>query len=191
MDEVDKFVEERRIATNNEISNKSKAIYDALVTNLEVNKLPEYIFLQSFFPYFSGVKPITEKDDVLGQWVSVAGTPMDEVDIIDDKGTVLFRVPPLVDTSIINPLRSENNNIGIYAIISLANQHRNNIPAVGERLLRDNLAVKAVEIQKKSEVFETNEQRWISIFARYNQSSNNSGLSTASKSNLTDDDLVF
>lgn len=192
MSDVDNFIEQKRTAAANSLAEKSKALYELLVTNVPAKQLPERIFVESFLPYFSGTKEISNLDQVLVNWVGVAGTPMDEVEIIDEQGKALYRVPPIIDTSIINPMRSENNNVGIYSIIALANQYRNNIPAVGERVLTDNLAIKAKELQKKSEVFEQNEKRWIEIFKRYNiagqtntpQLSNNSG-------NLTDDDLVF
>lgn len=189
MSTIETYEEQRRNALNQELKAKAKFVNDALTVNAEVRRLPEYIFKESFLPYFTGMKEVDASSDILLQWISVAGTPTSEVEIIDETGKALFRVPPIIDTSIINPLRTEGNNISIHAIISLSNQA--NIPIVGERSLIDNLSVKAKEIQKRSEVFETNEQRWLDIFNRYNLNKEQLQAKEANKGQLTDDDLIF
>lgn len=65
------------------------------------NKLPEQLFKSNFLPLFAGQE--TQSEVTLGLWVSVAGTPFAEVDIIDDNGQVLFTVPPIFERHIVDP----------------------------------------------------------------------------------------
>lgn len=131
-----------------------------------VNRLPERIFKESFLAFFCGELPPNPKDDHAAVWISVAGAATSEVEIIDEVGKPLFRVPALIDTSGINPVVAERG-VAIAAIAALASEHARSLPSTGRAFLMRNLELKSREIQKISTDFSANELRWIEIFKRY------------------------
>ena len=178
----------KSIITSNE--NITKAFEDLSAPN----KLPERIFIQSFLPFFCGETKLEQQPDVLVLWYGIAGSPSSEVEIIDNKGDTLFRVPALIDTSIINPIRSDKNNISFADIINATAHYDTTTPILGERLLLQNLSVKEKEIQSKSSQFTENEKRWYDIFVRYEkvkQSPITTEQQIKDSGALTDDDLVY
>lgn len=144
------------------------SVHDALVVNTSSIDavLPESIFVNYFLPYFSGEMPITLADKVLTEWVSIAGTPTNEISIIDTTNKVLFKIPSLFDTSIIDVLkRGVGESMGdIFTGYEL---RKNNIPSVANRFLNDSLADKAPSIIKQSTQLTNGEKRWSEIFERY------------------------
>lgn len=162
-------------------------LFDILVIKKENSRLPESIFTGYFLPYFSGQQPITKESHVMAEWISVAGTPMNEVDIIDNEDTVLYTVPSLFDTNIINVVNQSGQ--GTFAgIFSEYNLHNNNLPQLGERFLSGALKDKFERIQTDSDLKDKNLSTWKSIFQRYNipvdHSSDNDPTVSA------DDDLI-
>ena len=99
-------------------------------------------------------------------WYGIAGSPSSEVLIIDDNDKPLYKVPALVDTSIINPNR-EKGSINFSQIVTMAKMYGNITPTAGMNALNGGLAKKYSEIQSKSKAFTENEKRWMDIFQRY------------------------
>jgi len=60
-------------------------------------KLPENVFKDFFVPALTG--ELKENDVTIMKYVEYAGSPYAEVDIIDDKGEVMFTCPPLYNRS--------------------------------------------------------------------------------------------
>lgn len=164
-------------------------LFDAMIVNNKNNVLPEHIFTQYFLPYFAGKLPITKETTVMVDWVSVAGSPVAEVDIIDGNSNVMFTVPSLFDTKIINPTRdvSEETLGQIYGLYSLKT---NNLPVVATRYLNNALDQKTeVMIEEPS----TKDTRWNDILTRYNMQpiDSNTENATSSKHQEVDDDLIY
>ncbi len=83
------------------ISSLVKDAHAVLVTGPAARKkLPEQIFKSTFLPMFAGQE--THPDITVGVWISIAGTPFAEVDIIDEQGQTLFSVPPIFERSIVD-----------------------------------------------------------------------------------------
>jgi hypothetical protein len=141
----------------------------AVLDGIEIPKLPESHFKSFFLPYFTGKASPDDGRNALAQWISVASTPASEVSIIDDvTGAELFRVPPLLDPTIINPVRAmRKGNMGFAEIVKLSMSYGAQIPVRGERVLNDSLARKQHEIRTTSAVHSEYEKRWLSIFKRY------------------------
>lgn len=176
------------------ITEENEMIHAALVTNNEPNQLPERLFVNNFLPFFCGEIDIEKEPGFFAMWFGIAGSPSLEVSIIDDMGKVLYRVPSIMDSSIINPNR-ENSTINFAHIVTMAKLYGNITPIAGENALNGGLAKKYSELQNKSKVFTTNEQRWIEIFAKYGKIKMTPGISAniASKKDgsLSDDDFEF
>jgi len=176
------------------ISEENEMIHAALVTDSKPNQLPERLFVNNFLPFFCGELDIDKEPNFFAMWFGIAGSPSLEVSIIDDLGKVLYRVPSIMDSSIINPNR-ENSTINFAHIVTMAKLYGNITPIAGENALNGGLAKKYSELQNKSKVFSSNEQRWMQIFARYGKikvAPNITAAIVAKKDgSLSDDDFEF
>lgn len=174
----------------NDIREKTDFFHDSLVAKTPKARLPESIFRSHFLPYFAGQTGITKDSNVLVEWISVAGSPMSEVDVIDQNQNVLFTVPALFDTNIIEIAKREAGKslADIYQNFELRN---NNIPAVAQNYLSHALADKLQEIQKPSEYRHQNEQRWTSILEHYGVQSASGKAATSQQTNDDHDDVVY
>jgi hypothetical protein len=141
-------------------------IFNALVRDTKNAVIPEQIFVNYFLPYLAGLVPITNDVTVISDWISVAGTAMSEVDVIDQHGKVLFTVPKLLDTNIINIVNRERGN-AFQEIYAQFNLHSNNIPIVGDRYLNGALDKKIDSMSQESNAFSNNSVRWNEILTRY------------------------
>lgn len=173
------------------IGKENEMIFNSLVTNAPVSKLPESLFVQNFLPYFCGERNIAENEDVLPYWFSIAGSASAEVEIIDNNGEPLFRVPAIADTSIIDPKKNRGDN-NLAEVVYMSKLYTNQTPIAGENYLNEKLAKQFEKLVAKSDVFGTNEQRWKEIFIRYNKIKPveiQAGKDDTGK--LTDDDFEF
>jgi hypothetical protein len=164
-------------------------LFNAMIVEGTNNVLPEHIFTQYFLPYFAGKLPITKETTVMVDWVSVAGSPVAEVDIIDGNRNVLYTVPSLFDTKMINPSRSaDEESLGqIYGLYSLKT---NNLPIIADRYLNNALDEKTDVLIDSSLAKDT---RWDDILTRYDMQPIDAKTQNAMSSKLheVDDDLIY
>ncbi len=99
-------------------------------------KFPLDLFNTYFAPYFFGQKPITEDTDIFATWIGIAGSPTSEVDVIDLSGKIVFTVPPLFNTDVIDILRK---NSELSRTIENYNNYSNALPAVAMGFVKNNL----------------------------------------------------
>lgn len=179
----------------NKLLEQGLEIYRQLVTEPQLNKLPERLFTRNFLPFFCGERDPVKEPDFYVLWISIAGSPMSEVQIIDDNGNPLFTVPALNDTSIIKPDRNTSGSINFSQIITMAKMYGNMTPVAGQNVLMSGLGEKYKELQSKSEVFDSNTERWYQILLRYGKVEKliNTTTGTASEKPgaLSDDDFEF
>lgn len=76
-----------------------KRIYQALVVNAEVKKLPEATFVKEILPILTGTDINTDFPLLIS---AVAGSPFSELDIVNDAGETIFRMPSLLERNIIS-----------------------------------------------------------------------------------------
>lgn len=148
------------------------------------NKLPEEIFVGVFLPYFSGEVQSTHDNNLVANWISVAGSPMASVDIIDNSGTKLYTVPPIMDTSIID-ISNRNKTISFKDILVQAEVNGRNIKGDGERFALKEFSEKADSIILSKEVSEK-EAEWVAILSRYGKAAN---ITKANTTNKTTDSI--
>jgi len=164
--------------------------YEELVTKKYNATIPEPIFKNSFLPFFSGQD--TTDNTVLSTWVGIAGTAMNEVDVIDDiTGNVLFTVPPILDTGIIkiDPINN-NSSSSLSEIISDYEIRSSAMAIVGERFLADALDSK-FNVSVEPKINTHNADRWKSIMEYYgiqNTVTKTTNVVTNSEDN---DDVVY
>lgn len=100
--------------------------FDNLVTGggyRENKKMPEYVFLKAFLPFFCGEETDPEVGHKIteGHWISFAEGAFMPVDVVDANNEVLFTVPPRRDNNSIAP--AHVNDMNNYATVS--DQYKN------------------------------------------------------------------
>ncbi len=181
---------------NSELSNLNKVnedIFRQLVEQTEVRKLPEHLFVRNFLPFFLGEKNPNENPDFYSYWIGITGSPSAELDVIDKSGNILFRVPGLIYSGIINPSRATNNSIKYSDVVMMAKLYGNITPTAGKNALDKGLSEKYRELQSRSPTFQTNVNRWVEIFRRYGKVEQQSEAVNRPvvKDTISDDELEY
>lgn len=138
-------------------------VFHGLLESVPVNNLPEQIFKNYFLPNFLGLSQVPNQQWML-EWVSIAGTPMSEVCIIDDvTGQPLFMVPPILNS---NGLIMNKTEGDLGDIFTRYDQISKNTPSSGLGFLITALNTKNEEFLSN---LNNNEVlgRWIAIMQRY------------------------
>lgn len=152
------------------LKNQIETIVDQLstVSSADRPRFPERYFQGIFLPYFAGDEhpPYPTADTVM--WIGrVAGSPFQEVDIIDASGAVLFTVPPMMDRGAVDPKRAtERGGPSLGHIIHSAQQYALMSPSQGSHYLQQKLTEKALIMKVPSNVLR-NIEAWNHIFERY------------------------
>lgn len=171
---------------------ETEKIFGKLVSNPLANRLPEKLFVENFLPYFCGEVEIPEETELYSLWYGIAGSPTGEVDIIDTRGKSLYKVPPLMNTNIINPKREDSNEMNFSQIIALATMYGNMTPVAGLNALNTGLSGKLETLRNRSVEFSEYETRWIEIFKRYGKIKEKTTSSAAVVENkLQEDEMEF
>lgn len=147
-----------------QISEQLNNVNDGLnvLGNANINKLQEKIFVGVFIPIFAGEESLYNA--TMETWVRFAGGPYKEVDVIDSKGKVLFRVPPIYDRSTINS--TTDGKVPIGHIVTTANQFSRIHPNQGKAYLENELNKKAMLLKVPSNVVK-NLEFWNMVFKKY------------------------
>lgn len=148
-----------------DLQKSTDASYDTLINKQEKSKLPEDVFKAHFLPYFSG-KEVQGDRNVYADWVGVAGTPMAEVDVISPRGEVLFTVPPLFDTNMIEIMQRKAGK-SLSNIVHEFETRKAGIPAAADNFYNNALAQKVDEIAHRPADANSANARWNTIFQRY------------------------
>lgn len=99
----------------------------------DIPRLPESLFVQNLLPVLTDTSGNTD----LGVWLDIAGNGMRPIDVIDNAGNVLFRVPALftsVPTKISGGFNGSLSQLGEETRLRM-DQH----PAVGRTFLNHHL----------------------------------------------------
>lgn len=187
---TDKLKEAMANRYKEEASEKVNFAYDSIVGDRIKGKISEEGF-KYFLPYFSGELPLSKDNNIVAQWISIAGTPMSEVDVIDNKGQVVFTVPPLFDSNGINIINRRERNS--FADIS-SNFIRMNVstPIAANNFLNNSLHQKVDEILDTDHKPTMNQERWNGILKRYGKDTPvETKGSTPKTTDNGNDDLVY
>lgn len=159
---IDKQVNTVREMLLAEMDKSKTIIFDGLLNNSMVNKIPESLFVNYFLPCFIGN---SSNPNWVMEWISIAGSPMVEVGILKDgSNQILYYVPSILNTNNVL-LHKQAGDIG--DIFARYDQINNNVPMQGLNFLIQALNSKNTELLDKINFNEVN-QRWIDIFQRYN-----------------------
>lgn len=97
----EQFQKNRNFGMKIDITN----IANALKADHVTTKFPEVYFVEHFLPMFAMMKPQTQ-DVNYNTWLDIAGGDRYPVDIVNEEGTVLFTVPPMMDDSVIDEVKA-------------------------------------------------------------------------------------
>ena len=187
------------MATNNSIDAAAADVLGRFRDQEEVERvllprLPETLFVEFFLPLFRGdIKDPLLVEDYRSKWFTLARHPQGEVNIIDERGNVLFTTPSYSYTKMFDPTKSDVTG-SFKDLITIANQMGTANPIRAKQYLENNLVKKFDAMRVKGHVLTKEEERWIAIFQRYasknddNTSSGNS-VGGTKPSTLSDDDL--
>lgn len=176
-----------------EISLQIGRAFDSLVVKANKAHLPEVVFQQHFLPFFAGEldTPALKDRDVITDWISIAGTPMSEVDIVDEAGATLFTVPPIFDSNIIEHVNRKAGN-SLRDIMAEYEIRKTGIPAQANNFLNAALAEKSREMTSDTRHLSVTTARWNEIMKRYNKDSvDGTGASTKDTAIDPGDDVVY
>lgn len=132
------------------------------VGNESVSRMQEKIFAGVFVPIFAGEESLYGA--TLETWINFAGGPYMEVDVINNVGKVIFRVPAIYDRNTINP--SAKGGLNIANIVETAQLYTSFHPNQGIAYLNNALDKCAMILKIPSNVKE-NLEFWNMVFKRY------------------------
>jgi hypothetical protein len=81
-----------------------------------LKRIPEPVFREIFLPYFTGDKLPDRSNDAISHWVGLVGSATSEAEVVNTRGDVIFRVPALYDTTVINSSASKSRGASFSAI---------------------------------------------------------------------------
>lgn len=156
--DIDKFHQQQ-------MSDEIKRINAALdtIAPSDISKLEEYIFSNIFIPLFAGDDHLLY-NVTFQTWINYAGGPYKEVHIVDNEGTFLFTVPPLLDRTVVNSV--SNFRTSIASVIMTAQQYSRIHPNQGRTYLSNELNKRASVIKVPANML-NNLETWNTIFKRY------------------------
>lgn len=180
---------ELRAATQN-----AENLFNLLNEN-PLGRVPESIFKKHFLALFSGEAKGEASESLYAYWIQVARGPLGRVDVFDDRtGDVLFRVPPMLDSSVIDPSKKINGP-SYSQVIAISKMYSEQTKFIGEAKLQEGLAEKYFKLIEKSANFSEDTKTWVSILARYGKLEDiqkAAGIDTkSSDGKVTDDDFEY
>ena len=118
---------------NKKIMDNSTSMLDFIEDKMDYvpNQLNVNIFNEVFRSYFEGGNklPVNQREYVYNLWVNKAsGGPNYPVDLVDDEGVILIRVPPLLDMANIS-----SDNAAEFGLMMVMNElEAVNLPHIAE-----------------------------------------------------------
>lgn len=155
---------------NTKLASDITNIHRALVVDVEVKKIPESTFVKEILPVLSGEVISTDFPLLMA---AVAGTPFSEVDIINEAGEVLFRMPALLERNIISHEEASKRG-SLLSMMVTAEMIMNQSPIRAEKYLEHELNGRGIA-KNRDEIINQRQQRWNDILARYGKALNSDG----------------
>lgn len=134
----------------------------AEMEKLNVRTLPEVIFVTYFLPLFSGESK-ENADNLISQWFNIAGTNYSSVNIVDNNGNFIIKIPPLHDRNSMTPILDRSEDIA-YAF-NLAHQKASLSPRLANNIIANELNSRYNSITKSDYV--NLKEDWDKVFKHY------------------------
>lgn len=148
------------------LKNKSESdiasIYNSLVVDLPIRKVKESVFISEILPVLTGE---TTNADFPALVAAVAGNPFLEIDIIDNAGQTLFRMPSLLERNLFDH-RESGKRGSIGNMLTTVRQISMMSPKRASNYLAHQFSNRGVSPDANKMIKEKID-RWNAIFARY------------------------
>jgi hypothetical protein len=103
------------------------------------NKIPESVFKHHFLGFFAGEEKPSKDNRVVTDWIAVAGSTTNEVDVFDDRThETLFTVPALLDTNMLDTVNRRPNH-SLSDIMNMDRQLAGGLISVRQNFLHTSL----------------------------------------------------
>lgn len=145
-------------------------IHKALVADVEVKQIPESTFVKEILPILTG--EVVSADFPL-LMAAVAGTPFSEVDIVDNAGEILFRLPSLLERNIVNHEEAERRG-SMASMLITAEQLAKQSPRRAQNYLDHEFNGRGIA-KNRNEIYKARHERLSVILARYGHILNEDG----------------
>jgi len=149
------------IASRQSVIEKSiTTFYNGLV-EYERRKLPESIFIQTVLPLITTDVSEEKRIEILRYWLSVAGSYLADISIVNENGDEIFILPSILDGNVVNRLK---NGETLHGIVTKGILLSNNLPILQERYLLNMLSQKNFATDKESTA---RNKVFVTIYNRY------------------------
>lgn len=163
---ADELREEMLAQSSEQIHAIANSLASTRPREQEKTRLYEPIFRDVFLPMFLNQRNERYPHITGGNWVTVAGSPYMEVDVIDQAGKVLFTVPPFMENGMVQPATGQADT-DMSFVVKQAQLYENTLPMVAERYLSEELT-KRLDIMKSNVDTSKMADAWFKILAHYN-----------------------
>ena len=137
--------------------------FTSVVTDTK-KKFPEEMFRKYYVTFFSGIK--SEHDNMLlNNWYAIAGSPFDEVDLVDGAGRIVATVPPVLNRDIIPIVTARQPGISVDFAMETARQQSSLSPRMAQTRLTTSLNEKFIKPDESTT--KTVQERWTALMKRY------------------------
>lgn len=155
---------------NTKLASDIASIHQALVVNTEVKKIPEATFVKEILPILTG-EVISAEFPLL--MAAVAGSPFSEVDVINDAGETIFRMPALLERNIISHEEASKRGSMASMLITAEMMVRQS-PQRAEKYLEHEFNGRGIA-KNRDEIINQRIKRWNDILVRYGKSLTSNG----------------
>ena len=160
--------------------------FASVVTDTK-KKFPESLFRKYYVAFFSGTK--SEHDaTLLEHWYTIAGSPFDEVDLVDNVGNVVATVPAITNRDVIPVIAARQDGISVDFAMETARQQASLSPRMAQTRLTTSLNEKFIKPDESST--KTVQSKWTALMSRYAADLPKSA-STAAKAASADSDFDY
>lgn len=151
------------------LAKDAKAFEETLVNKVENAKIPEVFFKEHFLDFFKNYNkdtaPTEADTTAYAQWLSIAGSEYNEVDVTNEKGETLFATPPLLTKPTIN--YNAAMDLGINKVANEALNQFNRTPAESSNYITNQVTKfmsGAISVDTREDTY-----RWSKILKRYSK----------------------
>lgn len=172
----------------NDLEKAQQVIFPGLLDTTPMAAIPESVFVNYFLPGFLGTIDTTAHPNWVLDWISVAGSPMAEVSVIDDTTKeVLYVVPGILYT---NNLFTEKHEGDLGDIFTRYEQISGNGQGNGFSFLVNALHAKNSIMLTNNSLKQVND-KWAIILQRYNYISQDTPQDNAPEVDTLSDALEY
>lgn len=157
------------------------------VIEVPVKKIPEPVFKEIFWPYFTGERKADANSPAISHWIGLVGSASAEAEVVDIKGNVLFKVPPMYDSDRLDTLTQTKGTSNFAAIFENAVGQARVHPSMGQKYLAEELSKKLLDRLPEN----PNGHSWRPVFEHYGLIKKAEAVAANTAAKQNDDDLEW